>query len=271
MTIKGFAKLVGCNPQTLRYYDHIDLLKPIRVDQWSSYRYYEESQALTFIKIRNLQKAGFTIDEIKSLIDKDNQVIFEAFEAKIAEAEQRLQEIRSIQKSYQTEMTDMKEKLKAMRETVSTAMETYDAAEEFGIDEDTYSKIKSGVNELFENVLTCNDDSVYEFAECPENDIATEESPFFCCMNNPEYEIIYEKHDWKAVKDFYDEFSKLENRREYVLLFKLEADKTVNVAAFANTILGLLLLSNPEKGKTMTCNTITSDDGKNHFWLLRKK
>ena len=62
MTIKEFARLCGCNPQTLRYYDHVDLLKPVKVDQWSGYRYYDEDQALAFIKIKNLQKAGFTID-----------------------------------------------------------------------------------------------------------------------------------------------------------------------------------------------------------------
>ena len=58
MTIKEFARLCGCNPQTLRYYDHVELLKPVQVDPWSGYRYYEEEQALTFVKIRNLQKGG---------------------------------------------------------------------------------------------------------------------------------------------------------------------------------------------------------------------
>ena len=54
MTIKEFAKLCGCNSQTLRYYDRIDLLKPVEVDQWSGYRFYEEAQALDFVKIKNL-------------------------------------------------------------------------------------------------------------------------------------------------------------------------------------------------------------------------
>ena len=43
MTIKEFASLCGCNTQTLRYYDKIDLLKPVRVDQWTGYRYYERT------------------------------------------------------------------------------------------------------------------------------------------------------------------------------------------------------------------------------------
>ena len=62
MTIKEFASLCNCNTQTLRYYDKIDLLKPVKVDQWSGYRYYEKSQAIDFVKIKNLQAADFTID-----------------------------------------------------------------------------------------------------------------------------------------------------------------------------------------------------------------
>ena len=83
MTIKEFARLCGCNPQTLRYYDRVELLKPVKVDEWSGYRFYDEEQALTFIKIKNLQIAGFTIDEIKGLLDSDNDVIFEAFTRKV--------------------------------------------------------------------------------------------------------------------------------------------------------------------------------------------
>lgn len=67
MTIKEFARLCNCSTQTLRYYDRIGLLKPIKVDQWSRYRYYIEPQALDFIKTKNLQAADFSIQEIHSL------------------------------------------------------------------------------------------------------------------------------------------------------------------------------------------------------------
>lgn len=83
MTIKEFSRLCGCNPQTLRYYDHVDLLKPVKVDSWTGYRYYDEDQALQFVKIKNLQMAGFSIDEIRGLLDADNDTIFKAFSAKI--------------------------------------------------------------------------------------------------------------------------------------------------------------------------------------------
>ena len=64
ITIRGFAKLCGCNTQTLRYYDRIGLLTPAKVDEWTGYRYYEEEQALLFVKIKNLQQADFSIDVI---------------------------------------------------------------------------------------------------------------------------------------------------------------------------------------------------------------
>ena len=112
MTIKEFAKLCGCNSQTLRYYDRIDLLKPVEVDQWSGYRFYEEAQALDFVKIKNLQLAGFTIDEIKELIGRSDEEIYRAFEVKLAEQEERIRTIREIQKSYQNEVENMKERLK---------------------------------------------------------------------------------------------------------------------------------------------------------------
>ena len=61
MTIKQFAQLCSCNAQTLRYYDRIGLLKPAQVDSWTGYRYYEEKQAVDFVKIKNLQLADFSI------------------------------------------------------------------------------------------------------------------------------------------------------------------------------------------------------------------
>ena len=54
-----------------------------------------------------------------------NHVIYKAFDAKIAEEEKRLQEIKAIQKSYQTEMTDMKKKLETIRDMVKESMEAY--------------------------------------------------------------------------------------------------------------------------------------------------
>ena len=90
ITIQGFAKLCGCNTQTLRYYDRIGLLAPAKVDEWTGYRYYEEQQAMRFIKIKNLQQADFSIEEIRPLLEVDDDQLMEAFEQKIEEQKQKL-------------------------------------------------------------------------------------------------------------------------------------------------------------------------------------
>ena len=152
MTIKEFAHICGCNPQTLRYYDQIDLLKPVKVDRWSGYRYYDEEQAYVFVKIKNLQKAGFTIDEIRGLLDKDNLAICRAFDEKIAKEEKRLQEIKDIRQSYQTEMNNIKNKIDAVRKKITEEMQAYNQTSEFGLHADKYEELIDNVNRYLDNV-----------------------------------------------------------------------------------------------------------------------
>ncbi len=275
MTIREFARLCGCNPQTLRYYDHVNLLKPGKVDQWSGYRYYEEEQALAFIKIKNLQKAGFTIEEIKELLDKDNHVICKAFDAKIAEEEKRLQEIKAIQKSYQAEMTDMKKKLEFIREMVNESMETYDPAEEFGLDRDSYSHLIESVNEFYESMICHNDDNAFDYSDYSDSDESEEPDypDYLDFLNNPNYEIVYEKHGWRFVKDFFSELSPFDEGQDYAMVFLLSPGKSDHFA-FVNTALGMLLRQNswdPKNKRTLCCNVSDSSDGQNHFWLLKQK
>ena len=143
MTIKEFSRLCGCTTQTLRYYDRQNLLKPIRVDEYSGYRYYSEDQALVFVKIKNLQKAGFTIEEIRGLLDKDDTDIYYAFEDKIEKEIERIKEIRQIQKSYQNEIVDMMNKVETVKKLLKELVETYDPYKEFGLNQKSYKEVLS--------------------------------------------------------------------------------------------------------------------------------
>lgn len=269
MTIKDFAQLVGCNPQTLRYYDHVDLLKPVKVDQWSGYRYYEEEQALAFVKIKNLQKAGFSIDEIRGLLDQDDAEICRAFDAKIAEAESRLQEIKEIRQSYQTEMMKMTEMLNTLRTKMADAMEKYDPAEEYGISEEAYREIADRVDQYFEKAIQeIGSNSNFSLLNIPQKKKAEKE--FEKHLNDPAYDLVYEKHGWRFVKDFLDEFADLENGGDYALMFRLEPVKMGNVA-FANVIISILMNRNEDKDRSLSCHVAETKDGQNHFWLLKKR
>ena len=273
MTIKQFALLCGCNPQTLRYYDHVDLLKPVKVDQWSGYRYYDEDQALVFVKIKNLQAAGFAIDEIRRLLDKDTLAIYNALADKVAEQEKRLQEIKKIQLSYKAEMDSMKKKLEAMRDEVKKSMEQYDPMEEFNISRETYHEMIDNVNSFFESMISRNDDSEIEFSEYDERSSEKEEPEYVRLLEDPDYETVYEVHGWTFVKDFFSELPAIEDLRDYNMVFQIVPGKANNTA-FANTALGLLLRKanrDPEKKRSVGCNVSESTDGQNHFWLLKRR
>lgn len=261
MTIKDFARLCGCNPQTLRYYDHVDLLKPVQVDRWSGYRSYEEDQALNFIRIKNLQKAGFTIGEIKKLLEQDNAAICEAFEAKIAEQEARLQEIRKIQQSYQQEMRQMQQTLQKIKEEVAQKMRVYDPTEEFGIDEAAYEAIIHQALDFFDSLIKKGDDKQIQISD-------GEEDGALDFLSDPDYEVAYEKHGWRFVKECLAECATLGDGEEYAFYVQLVGDEAT-YTAFANTLLGVVMSKNTKR--TLSANVSASPDGKNHFWLLKRR
>lgn len=272
MTIKEFSRLCGCNPQTLRYYDHVDLLKPVKVDSWTGYRCYDEDQAMQYVKIKNLQMAGFSIDEIKGLLDADNETVYSAFSEKIKEQEDRLQKTREIQQSYRGEMKIMKEKVKEFRETVLKLMEEYDPTEEFGISADEYQGIVDSLTDYLDTHEFTKGDFDYDLSS--DEDADREETEYLNVLNNPDFEVIYEQHGWEYVKEVIGKFIVPDNVKEYMLLFTISKDKE-NQTAFANTalsvMLGLNLKSRKETCQTnqkLACNVTISEDGQNHFWLL---
>ena len=241
MTIKEFSRLCGCNPQTLRYYDHVDLLKPVKVDSWTGYRYYNEDQAVQYVKIKNLQLAGFSIDEIKGLLDADNETIFQAFSEKIAEQEDRLRKTREIQRSYLSEVQRMKEKVKEFRETVLSLMEDYDPTEEFGISADEYREIVDSLTTYLDTHEFSEGDFDYDLSS--DGDVAREEPEYLNVLNNPEFEVVYEQHGWEHVREVIGKFTVPDDGKEYMLLFAISKDKE-NLTAFTNTALAVLLAHN---------------------------
>ena len=285
MTIKEFAKLCDCNPQTLRYYDSIDLLKPVNVDSWTGYRYYDEEQALAFVKIRNLQKGGFSIEEIKELLTQDDIAVAMAFEAKIAEAEAHLREIKAIRASYLTDMNNMKEKIYAIRDRILRDIRKYDATAEFGIDRAQYeaiiSSIEACLNEAAASVPTPADIAAMmpdpaDIADAVAGAASGEPVPAPAAPAEPHdfrldpaYTVVYEKHGWANVKDFLAEFEQLDPGH-YCLDFAVTADKYDNTIAFSNTILGILLAKNEGKSKSFGCYVEQTPDGQNHMKLYKK-
>jgi len=61
------AKLTNLSSQTLRYYDQIDLFKPVYTDPTTNYRYYAESQLYLIDLIKSLRFVGIPLEQIKEI------------------------------------------------------------------------------------------------------------------------------------------------------------------------------------------------------------
>jgi predicted transcriptional regulator YdeE len=69
--IGDFSRLAQVSVKTLRYYDRLGLLKPSWIDRYSGYRYYTAAQLPRLNRILALKDLGFTLDQVKRLLQDD--------------------------------------------------------------------------------------------------------------------------------------------------------------------------------------------------------
>ena len=67
--IGDFSKLSRVSVKALRYYDEMGLLRPVKVDPFTNYRYYEHDQLPRLYRILALKDLGFTLEEIGHLLE----------------------------------------------------------------------------------------------------------------------------------------------------------------------------------------------------------
>jgi DNA-binding transcriptional MerR regulator len=97
--IGDFSKLGRVSVKTLRYYDEMGLLKPVEVDRFTGYRYYEFDQLTTLYRTAGfasvaLKDLGFSLQEIGRLLDSDlsTEQMRGMLKLRKAEIRQRVQE-----------------------------------------------------------------------------------------------------------------------------------------------------------------------------------
>lgn len=283
MTIKEFSKLCNCTTQTLRYYDHVNLLKPAKVDDWTGYRYYSEEQALLYVKIKSFQEADFTIEEIKSLFDKDDEEIYAAFEKKIAEQEKKLKKIRQIQQSYRNEINKMKRTIEQFIEKMNQDAREYDPTEEFGIDREYYEKLLVKFNGMLHNASYIKEthadgtsEPVFEYSRCRDEDgtddkiLDEEESSEISPLDNPAYMVAAEYHGWKHIKEISGNFAGLCDNTDYNFYLEVNSEKESNLMF---CLIIIQLAEDMNSGRSFikpSCIMSPSTDGRNHLYILRR-
>ena len=296
MTIKEFATLCGCNTQTLRYYDKIDLLKPVKVDQWSGYRYYTRSQAIDFVKIKNLQAVDFTIDEIKTLLAMSDQLVVEAFDRKIAEQAQKLKRIKEIQQSYLTEKINMEKLVQSATDYLFHAVSDFEMLREFGMSpadgEAVVAKLKEfyerttlrhlpaspdvqmllngsviqGTEQMIETFESLKEKGYEDTVLLGDQDVGKTES-----LTPENSEKVYDCHGWNYVHQFLNDIPEMQKGYEHCFYFLLTEDKHPDRMEFPMFMIAAMLPKLDAEDIRIGCSVNRSDDGKNHFLLLRRK
>lgn len=92
--IGDFSRLCRITVRTLRYYDEIGLLKPVKIDTFTGYRYYSVDQLPRLNRIAMLKSLGLSLDDIRELLDNDlpTDHIKQLLQVKQSEIKQRFNE-----------------------------------------------------------------------------------------------------------------------------------------------------------------------------------
>ena len=95
MKIGDFAKACNTKISVLRHYDKQGLLKPLYIDRFTEYRYYDRSQIAAFERISELKAIGFSLAEIRRML-YSNEHTETMFADKKAELEQQLRDLEEL-------------------------------------------------------------------------------------------------------------------------------------------------------------------------------
>jgi DNA-binding transcriptional MerR regulator len=90
--IGDFSRISRVTVRTLRYYNEIGLLKPVRVDESTGYRYYSIDQLPKLNRIIMLKEIGLSLDDIGSTLNGGTPVdhIKQLLQVKKSEIQERL-------------------------------------------------------------------------------------------------------------------------------------------------------------------------------------
>ncbi|SDB58717.1 DNA-binding transcriptional regulator, MerR family [Ruminococcaceae bacterium FB2012] len=121
MKIGDFAKACGTKISVLRHYDKIGLLKPVYIDRFTEYRYYDPSQIAVFERIAELKAVGFSLSEIRRMLctAEDTEDIFSA---RKAELERQLRDLEKLKTKINGGII-MKQKYKPLIENTDLPFE----------------------------------------------------------------------------------------------------------------------------------------------------
>ena len=96
ITIGKMSQACQLSVKTLRWYDQTGLLKPVHIDEKTGFRYYSLDQIDRVILIKRYKRFGFSLEEIASLLEADEDRLTASLSRKRAELEAQILELQQI-------------------------------------------------------------------------------------------------------------------------------------------------------------------------------
>ncbi len=100
ITIGKMSQACQLSVKTLRWYDQTGLLKPVHIDEKTGFRYYSLDQIDRVILIKRYKRFGFSLEEIASLLEAEEDSLTASLsqkrrqlEAQILERKRRIKPI----------------------------------------------------------------------------------------------------------------------------------------------------------------------------------
>ena len=232
------------------------------------------------------------------MLGKSDQQVFEAFDRKIAEQAQKLEQIKQIQQSYLAEKNTMETIINGVAGFLTSQLVDFEVLREFGLTPEDGPAMVECLKAYFVNTLRKNhpegqrismkvmdetfvgQEAVAERIrtldeECLTKDfiLSTEETPDVSRVCLEDFDTIWERHDWEHIYEFLDELPKLESETEYCLhIRRNKAPESFGAGIeFSFFMLAVVLQRQNGTPLNLNCMNDESKDGRNHFALLRRK
>ena len=252
LTVGNFAILCACGPRTLRYYDRVGLLKPAMVDEWTGYRYYEESQVLDYQKIRSLQGAGFTIGEIRKLLSAPEGEVRAALERKSAELEKTLRQLQELKRQGFPEEKTMEENVEKTRTALLAFCDEISAKdmEEAGLEPAMLEPLRARLKEYWVDVL-----QGVRALRLQERRQLTDTG--------------WHREGWEKVGEALKDLPELEDGGSYQLEFSFKKPEHPVDMNYLGVMIGAVLLRNPGKKFRLGVEPVPIYTEENRMRLLR--
>lgn len=108
--INEVAKMHNISKKALIHYDKIGLFKPQYVDEVNNYRYYDMKELPILKQIIYLKKIGFSLKEIKDLLDnRDHDIMINALTIRDNEIVKEIEKLQELHKSIEYLLSFYKE------------------------------------------------------------------------------------------------------------------------------------------------------------------